>query len=158
MGIYKEGLKYKTVWTLTKKNKQKEIIEKNTIENNVMLTEGITQLWNLITGATAGTLYNTASSYLGVGSGVTSETAADTGLSGTNTAYVGMDTGYPVVSGTSAYWKATFDTDVANFAWEEFTVANGNTNTALNLNRKTSSQGTKTSGQQWELTLQITLS
>jgi len=37
-------------------------------------------------------------------------------------------------------------------------VANGNSDSAVNLNRKVSSQGTKISGQIWELTLEITLS
>ena len=32
-------------------------------------------------------------------------------------------------------WRAVFGTSVGNFAWQEFTVANGNSDTAKNLNR-----------------------
>ena len=70
-----------------------------------------------------------------------------------------MDGGFPTF-GTSqlAVWRATFGGSEANFAWEEFTVANGSSDTATNLNRKIVSKGTKQSGDTWELTLQITLS
>jgi hypothetical protein len=46
----------------------------------------------------------------------------------------------------------------ANYAWQEFTVANASSGTGKNLNRKVSNQGTKASGQTWTLDLAITLS
>jgi hypothetical protein len=69
-----------------------------------------------------------------------------------------MDGGYPTYgTNQKATWKSTFTALVGNFDWREFTVANGNSDAAKNLNRKVSSQGTKASGQVWELTLEITL-
>jgi hypothetical protein len=70
-----------------------------------------------------------------------------------------MDTGFPTF-GTSqmAVWRATFGGSEANFAWEEFTVANGSSDASVNLNRKVTAKGTKQAGDTWELTLQISLS
>jgi hypothetical protein len=67
-----------------------------------------------------------------------------------------MDASYPTY-GTNQrmVFRATFGPTEANFAWEERTVANGNSDAAVNLNRKVSSAGVKTSGETWvaELTL-----
>jgi hypothetical protein len=46
----------------------------------------------------------------------------------------------------------------ANFAWNEITVANGSSDTAVNLNRKVASMGTKASGAIWTVSLTISLS
>jgi len=51
-----------------------------------------------------------------------------------------------------------FATGDANYDWNEFTVANANSNAGDNLNRKTSTQGTKAAGQTWTLDLTITFS
>jgi hypothetical protein len=51
-----------------------------------------------------------------------------------------------------------FSGSEANYAWNEFTVANGNSDSAKNLNRLVSAQGTKTSGQVWQVDVEITLS
>ena len=83
------------------------------------------------------------------------EDAVQTGLLGANRTYKGMDTGYPTISGDTTIWKATFTELEANHAWQEFTVANGADDTATNLNRKVSDQGTKASGQVWTLELHI---
>lgn len=127
---------------------------------NVLLNEGINELWTIVCSAASGTKFDNSNAYLGVGDSATAEAASQTGLqAATNKLYKAMDGGYPTF-GTSqlATWRSTFGSSEANFAWEEFTVANGNSDAAVNLNRKTSSQGTKISGQVWELSLQITLS
>ena len=137
-----------------KENKPFEVSE---IDGNVMLNEGINELWRLACSA-SGTVFSNANAYLGVGTDATAAGATDTGLIGT-TAYVGMESGYPTY-GTSqkATWKSSFGAAVGNHAWAEFTVGNADSNGGVNLNRKVSAQGTKTSGQTWELTLEITLS
>jgi len=150
-------------WTIRKFNKQRELFDTVEFDGNAMLNTGINHIWNLITGATSGTLFNTASSYLVVGSDSTAAAASQTGPQAADTTtarfYNGMDTGYPAVAASQTMiWRATFDTNEANFKWSEFLVANGNTATAIHLNRKVSDQGTKVSGQQWELTLSISLS
>ena len=87
------------------------------------------------------------------------ELATQTGLQASaNKLYKGMEAGYPQVSGQTITWRSVYSGAEANFAWREFTVANGNSDASSNLNRKVSSQSTKGSGQTWTLDLAITLS
>lgn len=69
-----------------------------------------------------------------------------------------MEPGYPSRSAQTVTWRAVFGTSTGNFAWQEFTVANGNSDAADNLNRVVSNQGTKASGQTWTVDVSITLS
>lgn len=127
-------------------------------EHNCLLNEGINELWTLVCG-TGATKFDNTNAYLGVGDSATGEGPTQTGLqAATNKLYKAMDATYPTY-GTSqkATWRSTFGSAEANWAWNEFTVANGNSDASKNLNRKVSSQGTKQSGQTWELTLEITL-
>lgn len=128
-------------------------------EGNLLLNNGINQMWLLVTGS-GGTAYNSTNSYLGVGDGTTAASASQTGLQGSNRYFKGMDSGYPSVSGTTCTWQATFGGTEANFAWNEAGVANGSNppTTGVLLNRLVQSMGTKQSGQTWTLRLSITLS
>ena len=128
-------------------------------KGNVLLNEGINQLWTILCTASSGTKFDNTHAYLGVGDSTTAEDPAQTGLqASSNKLYKAMDSGFPTY-GTSqlATWRATFGGSDANYPWQEFTVANGSSDSATNLNRKVSNQGTKVSGQQWQLSLQITL-
>ena len=70
-----------------------------------------------------------------------------------------MDAGYPQISGNVIIFSATFGAEVGNHAWREFSVANGNSDTAKNLNRKVESAlRTKVSPDTWVIRLQITIS
>lgn len=124
---------------------------------NVLLNEGIAALLNLLTGE-AETAFSNANSYLGVGESTTAADAAQTGLQGSSKTYKAMESSYPSISGQTVTFRSVFGSDDANNAWQEFTVANGNSDTADNLNRKVSDQGTKASGQTWTLDLAITFS
>jgi len=127
------------------------------IKGNCLLNSGINELWTLVCSS-GGTKFDATNAQLGVGDSDTAESATQTDLQGTNKAYVGMMSGYPTYgTNQKATWKASFDENTANFAWNEFVVRNGATAQKC-LNRKVSAQGTKTSGQVWELTLEITLS
>ncbi len=162
-----EGLKYKTSWDIAKfaddaAFARGEAYEQAHIDGNLLLNEGINALLTLAAGGTE-TAYNNANARLGVGDQTTAEAATQTGLNpagttGANSLYKAMDAGYPTF-GTSQQiaFRSTFGGTEANFAWNEFTVDNGPTPTK-NLNRKVSAQGTKASGQTWQLTLTITLS
>lgn len=135
------------------------LLSSSVVHGNILLNEGINLMWTLVAGG-SGTAFNNANSYLGVGDSSTAESASQTGLqASTNKLYKAMDTGYPTY-GTSQKitFRSTFGGSEANFAWNEFTAANGSSDSATNLNRKVSAQGTKTSGQTWQLTLEITLS
>lgn len=127
-------------------------------KQNCLLNEGINAVWTILCSA-GGTKFDNTNAYLGVGDGNTpAADPAQTGLQGTNKLYRAMDDGYPTY-GTlqKATFMSTFESADANFAWQEFTVANGNSDSADNLNRKLSSEGTKTAGQVWELMFTVTI-
>lgn len=156
-------LRYQTIWTIRKYAnddafKAGEAFEVVSIPGNLLLNEGITALLNLLIGA-AETAFSNANSYLGVGDSSTAESAAHTGLqASTNKLYKAVEAAYPSIASQTVTWRAIFGSADANFDWNEFTVASGNSDAADNLNRKVSSQGTKASGQTWTLDLSITFS
>ena len=126
------------------------------IGENLMMNAGINLMLTLLAGG-AGTVYSNANSYLGVGDSSTAAAATQTTLQAvTNKAYAAMNSGYPTY-GTSQQivFQSNFGSSVANYAWNEMAVFNGN-GTGTMLDRLVSSQGTKTSGQTWQLTLTIT--
>lgn len=127
-------------------------------EGNLLLNEGIAEMWDLIIGAAA-TAFNNANSYLGVGDSATAAAATDTGLiAAVNEAYVAMEATYPQRTAETVDFRSVFDGSTGNFAWNEFSAANANSDAGDNMNRLVSAQGTKTTGQSWTLTLSITLS
>jgi hypothetical protein len=133
------------------------VLAERVIEGNLLLDEGIEELFKLLTGDTA-TAYSEANARLGVGNGTAAANRVQTALQGGSTAYQAMDTGYPVVGATADHkvtFQATFGEAAANFAWEECTVDNGAA-AGMNLNRKVATLGTK-SGGSWQLTLEISL-
>ena len=125
---------------------------------NGLLNEGINELLTLACSS-SGTKFDTTNAYLGVGDSATAFDAAQTGLQAvTNKTYKAMDSGYPTYgTDQKVTFKSTFTGSDANFDWNEFTVANGNSDSSKNLNRKVSAEGTKASGQIWELTLEISV-
>jgi len=163
-----DGLKLRSEWIIDRfegnvtmqdiESGKAKPIKTTRIEGNLGLNEGIQLLEDLLIGA-GGTVFNNANAYLGVGDSDTEESASQTGLQApTNKLYKGMEASYPSRSSQTVSWRSLFGTGDANFAWKEFTVANGNSDSAVNLNRKVSDQGTKPDTQAWMLTLQVTVS
>lgn len=128
----------------------------STIQGNLLLNEGITEMLTLI-ASTGATKWDSGNAYLGVGTDDTEAAASQTELIGT-AVYKAMDGTYPQVSNQTVTWQSTFGSDDANQAWKEYTVSNSNSNSGKNLNRKVDSQGTKQSGQSWQLQCGITFS
>lgn len=162
-GALTDYIHCKREWTITRyaddeAYKRGEPYSVSKIDHNLLLNEGITALLNLLTGA-AETAYSNANSYIGVGDSNTAASAAQTGLqAATNKTYVAMEATYPQISGQTVTWRASFGTSDANYNWREFTVINGSSDTADNLNRVVSDQGTKASGQTWVCDCAITIS
>ncbi|MCW4048045.1 MAG: hypothetical protein NWE99_10895 [Candidatus Bathyarchaeota archaeon] len=127
-------------------------------ENNVALNEGLQLLINLIAGTGSGNAWNNANAYLGVGDSSASESPSQTGLQGSNKTFKPMDSTYPQRTNQTCEWRATFGASDANHSWQEFTVVNSNSDSGVNLNRKVADKGTKSSGETWTLSLQITFS
>ncbi len=159
-----DRLKFTPWWVIRKYESDEarlrgdEPYETRVIEGNLALTEGITEVANLIAGLGTPTAFDNANAYLGVGSDNTAADASQTDLqASSNKTYMPMESGYPQLSGQTLTWRAIFGSADANYAWEEFTVANGSSGSAVNLNRRVTSQGTKASGQSWTLDLNITI-
>ncbi len=125
---------------------------------NIALNEGLQELIDIICGLGTPVKWDNTNARLGVGDGNAAESASQTGLQGTNKAFKNMDSGYPQRSNQTAEWRATFGASEANFAWEEYTVVNAADDSGKNLNRKVASKGTKTAGETWTLSLQVTFS
>jgi len=126
-------------------------------EGNVGLNEGIQELWDLACGLGTPTPYDSTNAETGVGDSTVAEDPTQTDLQGVNKTYKGMDTGYPVRSAQTISFRSTYGGAEANYDWNEFIVRNGAT-ALKDLIRKVSAQGTKVSGQTWELTIDITMS
>jgi len=128
---------------------------KKEFKGNVFLNEGIGEIWDLVTGASANH-FDSASSEIGVGDDTTAEDATQTDLIATvNVAWVGMDSGYPSRTAQTLTFRGTFDGATANFTWNECSVRH--ITTGINLNRKVQAMGTKASGTTWVLTLDLTI-
>lgn len=128
-------------------------------DGNLALHEGLNFITTKMCDGT-GALFSNANSYIGVGDSAAAVTANQTGLQAiTNKLYHAMDASYPTYgTNQQIVFRATFGPTDANFAWNERTVANGNSDAAVNLNRKVSSVGTKVSGETWIAELTLTLS
>jgi len=129
--------------------------EVHTVEGNVFLNEGIEFIWRAVTGATGLTYFDSQNAHIGVGDGTVIEDPAQTGLQGANKCYKLVDSGYPVVSASIVKFRATFGPDEANFDWREWTVANGSSDAAVNLNRKVQDLGRKAEGTTWSIEVQL---
>jgi hypothetical protein len=66
-----------------------------------------------------------------------------------------MESGYPTSTSQKITLKSSFGSSEANYAWNEWVVKQSTS--AICLNRKVDSMGTKTSGT-WTLEVTITLS
>lgn len=125
---------------------------------NLLLNEGINELWTIVGSASSGTKYDNTNAQLGVGDSSTAAAATQTDLqAATNKLFVAMDASYPTYgTAQKITFRSTFGSAQANYAWAEFAARNGAT-ALKDLNRLVSAQGTKTAGQTWQLTEEITL-
>jgi hypothetical protein len=131
----------------------------------LLLNTGGIDLWKAVTGAPVNT-YSNATSFLCVGSSSAAAVATQTALT-TEIGRKAQDTSFPLTPGTTAggvtaaarqaVWRSTFGSTDANGDWREFMVDHASSASATPLDRFVSSQGTKASGQVWELTVTITI-
>lgn len=158
-----DSASHNTQWEVAKYLSHEDFLLKRPYEiakfdGNILVNAGINLAWTLIAGG-AGTTFSNANSYIGVGDSTTAEAASQTDLqAATNKTRVAMDSSYPTY-GTSQQivFRSTFDGTTANYAWQEFAAFNAAAAGTM-LNRKVSNQGTKISGQTWQVTLTVTLS
>lgn len=128
------------------------------IPKNLLCENGLNNLWKLL-ATTGGTQYANANAYIGVGTSSTPASIGNTAL-GADPVYQAMEASYPAISGThyeTCTWRALYGSDSANQAWNEFGIFTNDSGANM-LNHVISSQGTKQSGQQWQIDMAITLS
>lgn len=161
----KEAIKWNAKWSVEKykgdlpTEKDREGIKPYEVINgkgNLLLNEGIDELWDLVTGA-GGTAYSNANARIGVGNSNTAAVATQTALLGGSSEFKGMEATYPLSTSQAATFRASFGSSEGNFAWEEWTIDNG-AGANKNLNRRVVVLGTKVSGTTWVFTVTITLS
>lgn len=158
--MIQEKLHWDVKWMITKylndedrKNNRPYAVEK--FKSNMLLSEGINEMLDLLIGAAA-TAYSNANAELGVGNSSAATATSQTDLQGGSTKWKGMEATYPQVSGRTVTFKSEFGSTEANFLWHEFSVRNGSS-ADKNLNRRVTNKGTKASGETWTLTLTITI-
>lgn len=131
-----------------------EAYEVRESEGNLLLNAGIDILLNLLIGA-GGTVFSNANAYLGVGDSSTAASASQTDLqASTNKLRVAMDSTYPSLASHVMSFRSSFTSGQANFAWNEWIIANAASGATV-LNRKVESLGTKATGT-WTLTVTLT--
>lgn len=132
-------------------------------EDNLLLIGGASALLQRLIG-TAITAFDASNAHLGVGDSTTAAADTQTDLqASTNKLRKAMDATYPSHSDSTSSsgaktitFRATFGTSEANFAWQEWIIANASSGGRA-LNRKVENLGTKTSAQTWQLTVTLTL-
>jgi len=150
--------KWRSKWFIQKYDKNMRLYDSEKIDGNLLLNEGIAELLTLLIGGGA-TAFNNANAHIGIGDGTTAASAAQTGLVGANKKYKPMDATFPKVENQKVIFRSTFGPDDANHAWREFTVANGSSDSAKNLNRRVEAgQRSKANPDTWVIQLEITIS
>jgi hypothetical protein len=135
---------------------------------NLIVHAGWAALLGGIAGTSIGTKFSNTAGRVGVGTSSTAATAADVQLGGdtggsSTTSYYQLVSGTPTITTSTApatlVFAATFGSGNANFAWNEFGIDNGTASSVTTtstgyvfINHGISAQGTKASGQTWNIT------
>lgn len=125
---------------------------------NVSLVEGTTEVARLIGGIGTPTAFDESNAYIGVGDGDDVALRSQTGLQGTNKYYKSVESGYPTLTEERLEYYSLFDAGEANFDWQEYTLANGDSDSAVNLLRVVEDNGVKEQGAERYLRIRISLS
>ena len=154
----KETISWKARWII-KKYRNSDLTtpyDISIIDGNLLLNEGIGEMWDLMCGLGTPTAFDNTNSRIGVGDSATAESAGQVGLLGTSKSYQAMEVGFPQRLNQTVSFKSIFGPSEGNHDWEEFSIDNG-ASADKNINRKVISKGTKTDTDTWTITLEITL-
>lgn len=128
-------------------------------EFNLSLDEGVNALFRRLCGG-AETAFDEANAVLWVGDSTSPALETQTHLQAvTNKISQPMEAAFPTFgTGRKATFKSKYDGDTANFAWNEWGIANGDpATTGIMLNRKVAYLGTKGSGTVWTFTVEASI-
>lgn len=156
-----DGAKHQASWSVRKFASQADYeagkaYEEVDLGNNEMANAGLNVMTTLLCGGGGADF---SAPYIGVGDSDDVFDATDTDLqAAVNKLRVDMDDTYPTYgTDQKVTFRSTFASDEANYVWKEFGVFTAGVAGTM-LNRKVSNQGTKTAGQVWEVTVEITFS
>lgn len=155
-----EPLNWSTSWRVDKYDRHGLY---DTIEGtgNLLVNGGASAMFERLIGSGVNPFDNTYA-HLGVGNSSTASTAGMTDLQGASKFRQPMDATYPIhvdgfVTGSrSIVYVSTFANADANFAWNEWGLFNDLTADRM-LNRKVVTMGTKTSADEWVLTITLSM-
>lgn len=138
------------------------------LDCNLIVHAGWAALLGGIAGTTITNKFDSTHGRIGVGTSSTAATAADVQLGGdtggsSTTSYYQLCGAAPTITTTTApatlVFTASFGSGVANFAWNEFGIDNytassvtTTSTSSIFINHGISAQGTKASGQTWNMT------
>lgn len=126
---------------------------------NLLLTAGVTALWNLAANIGSPTPWSNANAHIAVGntSSTAQPAASETALKAEQ-ARSPMVTGYPQVSANVITFQASYSTSQANVAWKELAIATGSTaSQGVHLNRLVGDWGSKVNSAVWIATMTVSL-
>lgn len=124
--------------------------------HNLLMTNGVNQLWQIVTGQ-GGTLFSGTNAYVGVGDSTTTAVASQTDLQAATNKLRKQVASAPTISSNVATFTAAFATSDANYAWNEVGVFNASAGGTM-LNRFVTSLGTKTTSASWTVNIALTIS
>lgn len=131
---------------------------------NLLMTAGVTRLWNLLTNQGATQALDATHTRVGVSDngGALTLAAGNTDLGGTTNKYFNMVDAASTVSTNTNKWTSTVATGNGNFAWQDWGVDVGNTASgatvaALLFNRVVANLGTKTSAAAWAFSVTLSI-
>lgn len=122
---------------------------------NMLLTNGVNLLWQLVCAA-GGAALNATNTYIAVGDATTTAAASQTDLQAATNRLRKQVSAAPVISANTVTFSATFGTSDANFAWSEVGVANASSGGVM-LNRFVTNLGTKSSASSWSINVTVTI-
>lgn len=117
---------------------------------------GVGAFLKSLTGDTS-ELFTAETTHIGVGDSLDVFSPDQTDLLGDERLRIGMDTGYPVVSGNTITFRATAEEGQGNFDWNEIGIFNA-AEEGVMLCRDVNPQGAKTSAQAWQVTIELVVS
>lgn len=117
---------------------------------------GLNCLADAIIGGSSFDKFNNTNARLAVGNSTDAYDAADTDLQGASKARLPMLATYPQRTNNVLEFQATADGSTANFAWEEWAIAN-HASAGQMLCRFVQTLGTKGSGTTWNATATVTI-
>lgn len=124
---------------------------------NILVNVGIQLLLDKLIGA-AGTVFDNANAYIGIGDSNTAPAAGQTDLqAASNKVRKAMDATFPSRSGQTMTWRCTFATSEGNFSIQEAGIFNAAAAGTM-LNRLLAALGTKTSATTLQVTATLTIS